>query len=63
MANASGVGPRLRSRRGIAAVVAVIAVIAVAVVVGVKILTPKVSNTRAMCAEFTDAVSTGLSPI
>ena len=60
MANASGIGPRLRSRRGIAAVVAIIAVIAVAVVVSVKILTPKISNTRAMCAEFTDAV--GLYP-
>jgi phospholipid/cholesterol/gamma-HCH transport system substrate-binding protein len=56
----SGSGPRLRSRRGIAAVMAVVAVIAVAVVVGVKILTPKISNTRAMCAEFTDAV--GLYP-
>jgi phospholipid/cholesterol/gamma-HCH transport system substrate-binding protein len=59
-AKVSGIGPRLRSRRGIAAVVAVVAVIAVAVVVGVKILTPKISNTRAMCAEFTDAV--GLYP-
>ena len=60
MARPSGIGPRLRSRRGIAAVVAIVAVIAMAVVVGVKFLTPKISNTRAMCAEFTDAV--GLYP-
>src|SRR5262245_38361457 len=60
MAKVPAIGSRLRSRRGIAAVVAAVAVNAVAVVVSVKILTPKISNTRAMCAEFTDAV--GLYP-
>lgn len=60
MAGASGFGSRLRSRRVIAVVVAILAVVAVAVVVGIKVLTPKINPTRAMCAEFTDAV--GLYP-
>jgi phospholipid/cholesterol/gamma-HCH transport system substrate-binding protein len=60
MAKVSGIGALLRSRRAVVAAVAVLAVIAVAVVVGVKILTPKINPTRAMCAEFTDAV--GLYP-
>jgi phospholipid/cholesterol/gamma-HCH transport system substrate-binding protein len=60
MAWMSEVGPRLRSTRVIAVVLTLVVVVASAVVVGVKILTPKISNTRAMCAEFTDAV--GLYP-
>jgi phospholipid/cholesterol/gamma-HCH transport system substrate-binding protein len=54
----SAVGSRLRSPWGIAAVVAVVAAVAAAVVIGAKIVMPK--HTRAMCAEFTDAV--GLYP-
>jgi phospholipid/cholesterol/gamma-HCH transport system substrate-binding protein len=49
---------RLRSPLGIATVLAVVAAVAAAVVVGAKIFMPK--PTRAMCAEFTDAV--GLYP-
>src|SRR5262245_21478529 len=60
MAGVSAIGPRLRSRRGIAAVVAIVAVVTAAAVMGAKFVTPKISNTRAMCAEFTDAV--GLYP-
>ncbi len=56
----SALGPRLRSPLGIAAAVAVVAAVAATVVVGVKLVTPKISNTRAMCAELTDAV--GLYP-
>jgi phospholipid/cholesterol/gamma-HCH transport system substrate-binding protein len=54
----SAVGSRLRSPWVIAAVVTVVAAVAAAVVIGAKIVAPK--NTRAMCAEFTDAV--GLYP-
>jgi phospholipid/cholesterol/gamma-HCH transport system substrate-binding protein len=54
----SAVRSRLRSPWGIAAVVAVVAAVAAAVVIGAKIVMPK--HTRAMCAEFTDAV--GLYP-
>ncbi|WP_413641564.1 MlaD family protein [Mycobacterium sp. RTGN5] len=60
MARVSGIGSRLRSRRVIAVTVTILAILAVAVVVGVKILSPKINPTRAMCAEFTDAV--GLYP-
>ena len=60
MAGTSGIGLRLRSRRVIAVVVAILAVAAVSVVAAVKVLTPKINPTRAMCAEFTDAV--GLYP-
>ncbi|MCV7218210.1 MCE family protein [Mycobacterium crocinum] len=56
MARASGIG----SRRGIAVVAVILTVLAVAIVVSVKVLTPKINPTRAMCAEFTDAV--GLYP-
>ena len=58
MTRMSAVGSRLRSPWGIAAVVAVVAAVAAGVVIGAKIVTPK--HTRAMCAEFTDAV--GLYP-
>ena len=58
MTRLSAVGSRLRSPWGIAAVVAVVAAVAAAVVIGAKIVMPK--HTRAMCAEFTDAV--GLYP-
>jgi phospholipid/cholesterol/gamma-HCH transport system substrate-binding protein len=56
----SALGSRLRSPLGIAAVVAVVVAVAAAAVIGAKIVVPKLSNTRAMCAEFTDAV--GLYP-
>lgn len=56
----SAIGSRLRSPRGMAAVVAVIAAVTAAAVIGAKIVMPKIGNTRAMCAEFTDAV--GLYP-
>jgi phospholipid/cholesterol/gamma-HCH transport system substrate-binding protein len=58
MSAISSVFSRLRSPWGIAAVVAVVAAVAAAVVVGAKVVMPK--HTRAMCAEFTDAV--GLYP-
>jgi phospholipid/cholesterol/gamma-HCH transport system substrate-binding protein len=54
MTRMSAVGSRLRSPLGIAAVVAVVAAVAAAAVVGARIVMPK--HTRAMCAEFTDAV-------
>ncbi len=60
MAQILGIGARLRSRRGIAVVAVILTVLAVAIVVSVKVLTPKINPTRAMCAEFTDAV--GLYP-
>jgi phospholipid/cholesterol/gamma-HCH transport system substrate-binding protein len=60
MTRMSSLGARLRSPLGIAAVVAVVAALAAAVVVGTKIVMPKLDDTRAMCAEFTDAV--GLYP-
>ncbi|OBH00290.1 MULTISPECIES: MlaD family protein [unclassified Mycobacterium] len=58
MSRLSAVGSRLRSRWGVAVVVATVAAVAAAVIFGTKTLmrTP----TRAMCAEFTDAV--GLYP-
>ncbi len=60
MAPMSAIGARLRSPLGIAtATVAVIAV-ALAAIMGAKIVTSEAGNTRAMCAEFTDAV--GLYP-
>jgi phospholipid/cholesterol/gamma-HCH transport system substrate-binding protein len=58
MTRMSAAGWWLRSPRGIAAVMAVVIAVAVAAVIGAKIVTPK--HTRAMCAEFTDAV--GLYP-
>jgi phospholipid/cholesterol/gamma-HCH transport system substrate-binding protein len=58
MTRMSAVGSRLRSPWGIAAVLTVVAAVAAGVVIGAKIVTPK--HTRAMCAEFTDAV--GLYP-
>ncbi|MCV7347772.1 mammalian cell entry protein [Mycolicibacterium rhodesiae] len=60
MTKASGIGARLRSRRGIAIAVVIATVLAVAVAVSIKVLAPKINPTRAMCAEFTDAV--GLYP-
>ncbi|QEN15476.1 MlaD family protein [Mycolicibacterium sp. ELW1] len=57
---ASGIGARLRSRRGVAIAVVILTVLAVAVAVSIKVLAPKINPTRAMCAEFTDAV--GLYP-
>ena len=58
MTRMSAAGSRLRSPLGIAAVVAVVIAVAAAMIVGAKIAAPK--HTRAMCAEFTDAV--GLYP-
>jgi phospholipid/cholesterol/gamma-HCH transport system substrate-binding protein len=58
MTRLSAAGSWLRSPWGIAAVVALVAAVAAAVVIGAKIVTPK--HTRAMCAEFTDAI--GLYP-
>jgi phospholipid/cholesterol/gamma-HCH transport system substrate-binding protein len=54
----SAAGSWQRSPWGIAAVVTLVVAVATAVVIGAKIVTPK--HTRAMCAEFTDAV--GLYP-
>lgn len=55
----AAIGTRLRSPRGVAAVLAVV-LVAAAVIAGVKMLRPTTGNTRSMCAEFTDAV--GLYP-
>ncbi|MCV7017752.1 MCE family protein [Mycolicibacterium aichiense] len=60
MTTASRIGARLRSRRGVAIAVVILTVLAVAVAVSVTVLAPKINPTRAMCAEFTDAV--GLYP-
>ncbi|WP_036340019.1 MlaD family protein [Mycolicibacterium aromaticivorans] len=60
LTKASRIGARLRSRRGIAIAVVILTVLAVAVAVSIKVLAPKLNPTRAMCAEFTDAV--GLYP-
>ena len=60
MSKISALGSRLRSPLGIAAAVAVVAAVATAVVVGAKVVMPKIDDTRAMCAELTDAV--GLYP-
>lgn len=51
---------RVRSRAAIAVALGIAAVIAVASVMGAKYVMPAVDNSRAMCAEFTDAV--GLYP-
>lgn len=58
MSRFSAVGSRLRSPWGIAAVVVVVAAVAAAVVFGARMVMP--NHTRAMCAEFADAV--GLYP-
>ncbi|OBI20812.1 mammalian cell entry protein [Mycobacterium sp. E2327] len=58
MARFSALGSRLRSPLGIAAVLAVVAAVAAAAVIGARLLAP--GHSRAMCAEFTDAV--GLYP-
>ncbi|MDG5481678.1 MlaD family protein [Mycolicibacterium gadium] len=60
MAGLSAIAARLRSPLGVATATAVVVAVVVAAVMGAKIVTPAVSNTRAMCAEFTDAV--GLYP-
>ncbi|BBZ17989.1 MlaD family protein [Mycolicibacterium gadium] len=60
MAGLSAIAARLRSPPGVATATAVVVAVVVAAVMGAKIVTPAVSNTRAMCAEFTDAV--GLYP-
>jgi phospholipid/cholesterol/gamma-HCH transport system substrate-binding protein len=54
----SAVGSRLRSPWAIAAVLTIVAAVTAAAVIGAKVMMPK--HTRAMCAEFTDAV--GLYP-
>ncbi|HEX7827721.1 MAG TPA: MlaD family protein, partial [Mycobacterium sp.] len=51
---------RLRSRLVVTLALVVVAAVVAAGVVGAKLLIPKVINTRALCAEFTDAV--GLYP-
>jgi phospholipid/cholesterol/gamma-HCH transport system substrate-binding protein len=51
---------RLGTRLVVALALVVVAAVVAAGVVGAKLIIPKVSNTRAMCAEFTDAV--GLYP-
>ncbi|MGA7053426.1 MAG: MlaD family protein, partial [Mycobacterium sp.] len=56
----SAIGSRLRSPLVIAAVMAIVAAVTAALVIGTKMLMPRISNTRAMCAEFSDAV--GLYP-
>jgi len=58
MTRLSAIGSRLRSPLGIAVVMVVVAAVVAAVVIGAKMVMPK--HTRAMCAEFTDAV--GLYP-
>jgi phospholipid/cholesterol/gamma-HCH transport system substrate-binding protein len=58
MTRLPAIGSRLRSPLGIATVVAVVAAVTAAVVIGAKMVMP--SKTRAMCAEFADAV--GLYP-
>ncbi|WP_156689030.1 MlaD family protein [Mycobacterium sp. Marseille-P9652] len=60
MATIPGFATRLRSPLGVATVVAVVAAVAAAAVFGARILLPRISHTRAMCAELTDAV--GLYP-
>ena len=54
------IGPRLRSPRRTTTAAVVVVAVATAAVVGAKFVAPEVGNTRAMCAEFTDAV--GLYP-
>jgi phospholipid/cholesterol/gamma-HCH transport system substrate-binding protein len=56
----SAIRTRLRSPLGIATATTVVVALVAAMVMGAKVVTPKVNNTRAMCAEFTDAV--GLYP-
>lgn len=51
---------RLRTRMVIVIVMAVVAAATVVAVIGAKAVMPKISDTRVMCAEFTDAV--GLYP-
>lgn len=60
MTRISALGSRLRSPLGIAAALGVVVAVAAAVIIGAKVVMPKFSDTRAMCAEFTDAV--GLYP-
>ncbi len=60
MAGLSSIRARLRSPLGIATATAVVVAVVATAVMGAKVVTSKVSNTRAMCAEFTDAV--GLYP-
>ena len=60
MAGMSAISARLRTPLGIATATVAAIVVAAAAVMGAKIVTSEVSNTRAMCAEFTDAV--GLYP-
>lgn len=56
----SAIGNRLRSPAALLVALAVVAVIVAATVTAAKLVLPAISNTRAMCAEFTDAV--GLYP-
>jgi len=60
MAGMSAISARLRTPLGIATATVAVIVVAAAAVMGAKIVRSEVSNTRAMCAEFTDAV--GLYP-
>lgn len=60
MTRISALGSRLRSPLGIAAALGVVVALAAAVTIGAKVVMPKFGHTRAMCAEFTDAV--GLYP-
>lgn len=52
----SALRTRLRSPFGVTAVLAVIAVVAVTAATGVKFAMPTANNTKAMCAELSDAV-------
>lgn len=60
MTGISAIRRRLSSRVAMVLALAVVAAIAAAAVVGAKIVLPKLAKTRAMCAEFNDAV--GLYP-
>lgn len=60
MADESESKLRLSSWKAKAVALAVVAAVATATVIGAKLVAPTVSNTRAMCAEFTDAI--GLYP-
>ncbi len=60
MTGISALGSRLRSPLGIAVAVGVVAAVTAAAVFGVRTVLPRFGNTRAMCADLTDAV--GLYP-
>lgn len=60
MTGISAIRRRLSSGVAMVLALAVVAAIAAAGIVGTEIVLPKLAKTRAMCAEFTDAV--GLYP-